>query len=138
MSLVFMAVINMKAPGYFENAGAYSIVLGNTWRVLCASLFAYVVWDFVNDRIFQKMKAKHPHDNKWFWWRAVLSSFVGEFVDSGIFIPLAFIWTMPGKTLVIMLVTQVILKVLYEVIILPITIYVTEKTQKFEDKLWIN
>ena len=137
MSLVFMVVINMEAPEYFENVGAYSIVLGNTWRVLCASLFAYVVWDFVNDKIFQKMKAKHPHDNNWFWWRAVLSSLAWEFVDSGIFIPLAFIWTMPGKTLVIMLVTQVILKVLYEIIILPITIYVTEKTQKFEDKLWI-
>lgn len=138
MSLVFMVVIGMKAPEYFENAEAYSIVLWNTWRVLCASLLAYVVWDFVNDKIFQKMKAKHPHDNKWFWWRAVLSSFVWEFVDSGIFIPLAFIWTMPGETLVIMLVTQVILKVLYEIIVLPITISVTEKTQNFEDKMWIN
>jgi uncharacterized PurR-regulated membrane protein YhhQ (DUF165 family) len=38
-----MVVINMEAPEYFENVGAYSIVLGNTWRVLCASLFAYVV-----------------------------------------------------------------------------------------------
>jgi hypothetical protein len=56
MSLVFMAVINMKAPAYFENASAYSIALGNTWRVLISSLVAYVVWDFVNDKIFQKIK----------------------------------------------------------------------------------
>ena len=57
MSLVFMLVINMEAPEYFTNADAYSIVLWNTWRVLCASLLAYVIWDFVNDRVFQKMKA---------------------------------------------------------------------------------
>ena len=81
MSLVFMAVINMKAPEYFENVSAYSIVLWNTRRVLCASLLAYVIWDFVNDRIFQKMKSKHPSDNKWFGRRAILSSFAWEIVD---------------------------------------------------------
>ena len=55
MSLVFIAVINMKAPEYFTDAEAYSTVLWNTRRVLCASLLAYVIWDFVNDKLFQKM-----------------------------------------------------------------------------------
>ena len=135
MSLVFMLVINMEAPEYFTNADAYSIVLWNTWRVLCASLLAYVIWDFVNDRVFQKMKSKHPHDNKWFWRRAILSSFAWETVDSWIFIPLAFLGTMPTQTLLIMIVTQIILKVAYEIIILPITIVVTKKTQIYENKL---
>ena len=135
MSLTFMAVINMKAPEYFTNAEAYSTVLWNTWRVLCASLLAYVIWDFVNDKVFQKMKSKHVHDNKWFGWRAILSSLAWETVDSGIFIPLAFIWTMSTNILLIMIATQVILKVSYEVIVLPLTIYVTKKAQKYENKL---
>jgi len=135
MSLVFMAVINMKAPAYFENAGAYSVVLWNTRRILISSLVAYVLWDFVNDKIFQKMKSKHPDDNKWFGLRAILSSFVWEAVDSGIFIPLAFIGTMPTKTLLIMIALQVIFKVLYEIIILPLTILVTNKVQKYENNL---
>ena len=138
MSLTFMAVINMKAPDYFTNTDAYSIVLWNTWRVLCASLLAYVIWDFVNDRVFQKMKSKHSHDNKWFWRRAILSSLAWETVDSWIFIPLAFIGTMPTRTLFIMIITQIILKVAYEIIVLPITIIVTKKTQQYEDKLVIN
>lgn len=138
MSLIFMLVINMKAPEYFADADAYSIVLWNTWRVLFASLFAYVVWDFVNDKIFQKMKSKHPNDNKWFGRRAILSSFAWEIVDSWIFIPLAFLWTMPTNTLLIMILTQVILKVGYEIIILPLTIFVTKKTQKYENAQWIN
>ena len=135
MSLIFMAVINMKAPEYFTNADAYSTVLWNTWRVLCSSLFAYVIWDFVNDKVFQKMKSKHPNDNKWFWWRAILSSLAGETVDSWIFIPLAFLGTMPNNTLLIMILTQVILKVTYEIVILPITIYDTKKAQIYEDNI---
>lgn len=135
MSLIFMAVINMKAPDYFVNADAYSTVLWNTWRILISSLLAYVLWDFVNDKIFQKMKLKHPKDNKWFGWRAILSSFAWETVDSGIFIPLAFIGTMPTKTLLIMIVLQVVVKVVYEIIVLPLTVCVTKKVQKYEDKL---
>ena len=135
MSLTFMAVINMKAPEYFTNAEAYSTVLWNTRRVLISSLVAYVVWDFVNDKIFQKMKAKHLHDNKWFWWRTILSSLAWETVDSWIFIPLAFLGTMPNETLLIMILTQILLKVAYETIVLPITIVVTKKTQNYEDKL---
>jgi len=133
MSLIFMSVINMKAPEYFANADAYSLVLWNTWRVLCASLLAYVIWDFVNDKVFQKMKSKHPNDNKGFGWRAILSSLAWETIDSWIFIPLAFIWTMPIKTLLIMIVTQVIFKVLYETIILPITILIIKKAEKYEN-----
>lgn len=135
MSLLFIAVINMKAPEYFTNAEAYSTVLWNTRRVLCASLLAYVIWDFVNDKLFQKMKLKHPNDNKWFGWRAILSSLAWETVDTWIFIPLAFIGTMPNNTLLIMIITQIILKVAYEIIILPITIFVTKKTQQHENLL---
>lgn len=137
MSLIFMAVINLKAPEYFTNGDAYSIVLWNSRRVLCASWLAYVVWDFVNDKIFQKMKSKHLKDNKWFWRRAILSSLAWELVDSWIFLPLAFIGTMPVNTLFIMMVTQVLLKVAYEIIILPITLWIVKKTQKYENEFWL-
>lgn len=135
MSLTFMAVINMKAPEYFTNVDAYSTVLWNTWRILCSSLLAYVIWDFVNDRVFQKMKSKHPNDNKWFWWRAILSSIAGETIDSWIFIPLAFLGTMPINTLLVMIFSQVVLKVSYEIVVLPLTIYVTKKTQIYENNI---
>ncbi len=136
MSLIFMVVINMKAPEYFTNAEAYSIALWNTWRVLWASLIAYVVGDFVNDKVFQKMKSKHSNDNKWFWLRAIISSLLWEIVDSWIFIPLAFIWIMPSEALILMIITQVILKVFYEIIVLPITIFITKKTQNYEKENW--
>ena len=42
---------------------------------------------------------------------------------------------MPNETLLTMILTQIILKVVYEMIVLPITIIITEKTQKYEDNL---
>ena len=58
MVAVFTLTINLPAPSYWGNQEAYQTVLGNTPRVLVSSLLAYVVGDFVNDKIFQKMKSK--------------------------------------------------------------------------------
>lgn len=134
MVLVFTAVIATPAPSYWENQEAFQTVLGNTPRVFGASLLAFVIGDFANDKIFQKMKAKHPDSIKGFGWRAILSSLAGELVDSLVFLPLAFIGLMPVKTLAIMTVTQVFLKTGYEVVILPITTLVAKKLTAYEKK----
>lgn len=131
---LFQLAIITPAPSYWGNQEAFVTVLGNTPRILVASLLAFIVGDFVNDKVFSKMKQRHT-DMKGFTWRALLSSFCGELVDSLIFIPLAFIGTMPAKTLVIMGITQVALKVLYEIIILPLTSILTRKTIKYENSL---
>ena len=121
MVLIFSAVIVTPAPSYWTGQEAFQMVLGNTPRVLGASLLAFVIGDLVNDRIFRRMKAKHPTDHKGFGFRAILSSFFGELVDSMIFLPLAFIGLMPVKTLIVMTICQVLIKTGYEVVILPIT-----------------
>lgn len=121
MVLVFALTINLPAPIYWQNQIAYQTVLGNTPRVLISSLFAYVVGDFVNDKIFQKMKNHHLHDSKGFGLRAIVSSIGGNFIDSLIFLPLAFWGEMPFKNLVIMCISQVMLKTIYEIIVLPFT-----------------
>lgn len=131
MVLIFTLVIKTPAPSYWTNQGAFETVLGNTPRILFASLLAYVIGDFVNDKIFSKMKAKHK-DLKGFGWRAILSSLFGELVDSLIFLPLAFLGQMPIMTLVIMTVMQVLIKTGYEVVILPITTLVAKGLNKIE------
>ena len=133
MVAVFSLAIATPAPEYWTNQEAFQTVLGNTPRVLIASLLAYVIGDLVNDRIFRRMKAKYPTTHKAFGWRALISSFAGEFIDSLIFLPLAFIGQMPGKTLVIMAITQVFIKTMYEVLILPVTRFVVVKLSKYEN-----
>ena len=132
MVLVFTAVIETPAPSYWQNQEAFQTVLGNTPKILFASLLAFMIGDFVNDRVFKKFKEKHPKDHKGFEFRAILSSLCGEVVDSAIFLPIAFIGTMPAKTLLVMGITQVSIKVLYEIIILPITKQIVKKVSKYE------
>ena len=135
MVVIFSIVIVTPAPSYWEHQEAFQTVLGNTPRILFASLTAFVLGDFVNDKIFSKMKAKHAHELKGFGWRAVLSSLVGELVDSLVFLPLAFLGTMPVETLVVMTLLQVLIKTGYEVVILPITRLVVKKVSAYEAKL---
>lgn len=132
--IVFSLVIISPAPSYWTNQEAFQVVLGSTPRVLGASFLAFVVGDFVNDKIFQVFKLKHPNDHKAFGFRAILSSICGEFVDSIIFLPLAFLGQMPVKTLAIMTIMQVFIKTLYEVIILPVTKAVVKVVSRYESK----
>lgn len=135
MVLVFSLVIATPAPAYWQNQEAFATVLGSTPRVMGASLLAYVVGDFVNDRVFRKMKEKHIDELKGFGWRAIISSLVGELCDSLVFVPLAFLGQMPFKTLTTMVVCQVLLKTSYEVVILPLTTLVAKKANKYEKEL---
>jgi uncharacterized integral membrane protein (TIGR00697 family) len=134
MVSVFTLTINLPAPAYWENQEAYKTVLGSTPRVLISSLLAYVVGDLVNDKIFQKMKSKHEGEIKGFSARAIISSIGGNFIDSFIFLPLAFYGLMPLKTLCIMCITQVGLKTLYETLMLPATNAVVKLVYKAEGK----
>lgn len=132
--IIFMFVIHTPSPNYFENGEAFSIVLGSTPRVLFASLLAFVMGDFVNDKIFAKLKLKHQKDHKGFSFRAILSSLFGEMTDSLIFYPLCFFGQLPFQTLLIMMATEVVIKTSYEVVVLPITKIVMKKVSKYEEQ----
>lgn len=132
MVVVFTLVIRTPAPDYWTNQEAFATVLGSTPRVMGASLLAYVIGDFVNDRIFRKMKDKHVNEIKGFGWRAIISSFFGELCDSLVFLPLAFLGQMPVRTLAIMTVCQVGIKTAYEIVILPVTTLVVKKVRRYE------
>ena len=134
MVLLFSLVIVTPAPDYWTNQEAFQTVLGSTPRVLAASLLAFILGDMVNDKVFRKMKEKHPNELKGFGWRAILSSLVGELVDSLIFLPLAFLGQMPIATLAVMTICQVGIKTGYEVVILPITRLVVKLVSKYENK----
>lgn len=134
MVVIFTIVIETPAPDYWTNQEAFQTVLGSTPRVLASSLLAFVIGDLVNDKVFKKMKEKHPDSHKGFGIRAILSSLLGEVVDSMIFLPLAFIGQMPIKTLAVMMVTQVAIKTGYEFVILPVTTFIVKKVGEKENQ----
>lgn len=133
--IIFSLAIATPAPGYWMNQEAFEVVLGNTPRMLCASLLGFVVGDFINDRVFKAFKDKHPNDHRGFSFRAILSSFCGEMCDSLIFLPIAFLGQMPLETLATMMVCQVLIKTGYEVVILPFTNMIVRAVSKYEKNL---
>ena len=61
--------------------------------------------------------------------RAVLSTVFGELTDSIIFFPLALGGVIPWEEMPSLVITQVTLKTLYEILVLPVTIRVVKFTK---------
>lgn len=113
-------------------------------QVTCASFLAFIVGSFLNAIVMSKMKLANRnkgHFNYYFSLRAILSTIIGESVDSVIFFPLAFyIFPMllngepavPMNVLISLMLTQVVAKTLYEIIALPVTISVVRSVKRFE------
>lgn len=141
--VVIFAVVDILPAGnsdyYKLVASSFKLILNGSFACSIASIVAYVFGDFANDVIFAKMKAKHNEitDHKGFGTRAIFSSFVGEIVDSCIYLPLAFLVLNPIMTIkevVIMICLQVILKTGYEALVLPLTTLVAHKCSAYEIK----
>lgn len=136
--LVFAAVSILPTLSWMEEtAGAFKILLGGVSASTFASLAAYVIGDFVNDKVFKKMQGeKDRSDMNGFKARAIVSSLCGELCDSCIYLPLAFCVFNPVMStgeVAKMIVLQVALKVSYEAVILPITTMVTKKVLEIEN-----
>lgn len=128
----FQMTIAMPGVAWFTAQEAFEAVLGNTPRILIASLLSYMVGDWVNDRVFRKMKAADA-ENKRFGLRAITSSFFGELTDSLIFIPLAFIGTMPVTQMLVMVAVQAGTKLVLEFLLLPATKWCVSMAKRYED-----
>ena len=87
-------------------------------RITAASMAAFLFGSLVNSLVMDKMKARQGE--KGFGLRAILSTLAGESLDSLIFFPIAF-WGVGMHNLAVMMGTQIILKTLYEVLVLPLT-----------------
>ena len=77
-------------------------------------------------------KMKIASQGRNFSARAILSTIVGETADSLIFFPIAFGDIIAWKELLIMMGLQIVLKSMYEVIILPVTIRVVKVIKKVD------
>ena len=91
---------------------------------------AFIVGSFANAYVMSKMKIRDG--GRHFSWRAILSTIAGEGLDSLIFFPLALGGVVPAGELPKLMLWQVLLKTLYEVIALPLTIHVVKKLKQHE------
>ena len=119
-------------PGapYWDNEEGFHAIFGLAPRIAAASFIAFICGSFINAYVMSRMKIASNGKN--FSLRAILSTVAGESIDSLIFFPLALSSVVPAKELILLMVWQVILKTVYEIIALPITIRVVKALKKYE------
>jgi uncharacterized integral membrane protein (TIGR00697 family) len=104
---------------FWQGQDAYEQILGFTPRLLVASFTAYIIGQFVNSIVLARMKI--ATQGRWLWSRTIGSTLVGEGLDSLVFISIAFIGTIPPSAMISTIITQWLMKSVYEIIITPLT-----------------
>lgn len=125
-ALIFMAFMSWvvvslpPAPGW-TNQPAYDAVFGQVPRIVFASVVAFWAGEFVNSIVLAKLKVLTK--GRYLWTRTISSTVFGQGVDSLLFYPLAF-WGASGwsnDAVLTVMVTNWGLKVLWEVVLTPVT-----------------
>ena len=129
VGLMQLAIL-LPVPPFWEGNEAFTFVFGLAPRVVTASFCAFLVGSFVNAYIMSKMKVASK--GKHFSLRAIVSTLAGEGADSFIFFPIALGGIIGWNELLLITVTEALLKSLYEVIILPVTILVVKWIKKID------
>lgn len=132
MAAVFMFIITLPYPGFWEHNQAYNTVLGFTPRLVLASLIAYFSGEFSNSVILSRMKVLTR--GRWLWTRTIGSTIIGEGIDTLIFMSIAFGGLYPWPIFMSMLLAQYFWKVGYEVAATPLTYIFVGWLKKKEGK----
>lgn len=129
VTLGLIAVALPAAP-FWEGEEHFDFVFGMAPRIVAASLLAFLAGSFLNAYVMSRMKVASQGRN--FSARAICSTVVGETADSFIFFPVAFGGIISWNELLVMMGLQIVLKSLYEVIILPVTIRVVKAVKRID------
>ena len=119
-------------PGasYWDNDAGFHAVFGLAPRIAAASFVAFLAGSFVNAYVMSRMKLHSQ--GKHFSLRAIVSTVAGEGIDSLLFFPLALWGVVPTDELPVLMLWQVVLKTLYEMVALPLTIRVVRRVKRYE------
>src|SRR6185437_1528169 len=125
-------VLNLPPAQGWPHQAALEIVFGTTPRIVFASLVAYFGGEFANSFVMAKMKILTR--GQMLWSRTIGSTVVGELVDSIIFYPLAFLGIWQTDLVIKVLISNYAIKVIWEVIMTPITYRVVNFLKKAEQE----
>ena len=124
--------LSIILPGPVWYDGVYfTTAIGGTWRIVLASLTAFTVGKYANDRMYVHLKGKHT-GMEGFKFRAMASSIIGHVLDTTIFMLIAFAFVNPWSAIPEMIIISVILKWGYEWLALPLTVWIVRKVRAYE------
>jgi len=128
--LFVAAAIALPADSHYQSQAAYARILGQTPRLVLASLTAYLVGEFLNAFVLARLKVFTR--GRLLWTRTIGSTLIGQGVDSAIFVALAFAGVQPWSLLLVIIRDLWVLKVAYEIAATPLTYAIVTALKRLE------
>jgi uncharacterized integral membrane protein (TIGR00697 family) len=119
-------------PSAAMSQEAFKAILGFAPRLLGSSFAAYLVGEFINSFVMAKMKIATK--GRYLWTRTVGSTLVGQLADSLIFILLAFLGKVPAGVLIGIVISQWLVKSVYETVATPLTYLIVNSLKRSEEQ----
>lgn len=132
MGLTFMTVGFAPSAPDWPFQESYMNILGLTPRIVLASVVAYSFGNFVNSFILAKLKIATK--GKYLFVRTIASTLVGQFLDTAIFMLIAFYGVFTNDLIISIVISGYLLKVAVEVLFTPITYAVVNFLKKKENE----
>jgi queuosine precursor transporter len=133
MMAVMLAIVDWLPPAAdWSGQDAFHTILGQTVRIVIASLVAYFVGEFTNSFVLAKLKI--VTEGRWLWTRTIGSTLLGQGVDTLIFALVAFYGVLPNELLWAVIVSNYIFKVGVEVLFTPLTYQVVNFLKRTEQE----
>jgi len=130
MAAFGMLVVWLPPAPDFKDQVAFATVFGFVPRMVAASLAAYWAGEFANSYVLARMKVWSK--GRALWSRTIGSTVVGQLVDSIVIMVLAFGWKESWGTIVNLIFSGYLGKVLYEAAATPVTYFVVNKLKRAE------
>src|SRR5258708_2925035 len=120
----------LPADPSWPHQEAYEVILGRVPRIVTASMLAYFFGEFSNSYVLAKFKVRTQ--GRHMSLRFVLSTLVGEGIDTVVFVLVAFTGLISVKIMLSVAFSGWVLKVLWEMIALPLTLPVVNALKRRE------
>jgi uncharacterized integral membrane protein (TIGR00697 family) len=131
-SFMSWAILAFPPARGWPHQDAYEVVFGSTPRIVLASLIAYFSGEFCNSYVLARMKVSTG--GRALWGRTIGSTIVGEAVDSAIFYPVAFLFVWETDLVWRVMVSNYLLKVLWETVMTPFTYRIVNFLKRAESE----
>ncbi|WP_306249650.1 queuosine precursor transporter [Parvularcula sp. IMCC14364] len=130
MALMSWVVVALPPADIWAGQPAYEEVFGLTPRIVFASIIAFWAGELANAFVMARMKVWT--EGKHLWTRTIGSTVVGQGIDSLLFYPIAFLGVWTTQAVITVLITNYLLKVLWEAILTPVTYRVVNTLKRLE------
>jgi len=131
-SAMSAVVVALPPAENYHGQAALAAVFGQAPRIALACLIAYFAGEFTNSYVLAKMKVWTS--GRYLWARTIGSTIAGEAVDSVLFYPIAFFGVMDTDFMLKIMATNYGLKVLWEVLLTPVTYRVVAWLKRVENE----